>query len=70
MDAIKSELLTSTFQIDIMKIWVHIKLSPSYYKANALTNRDLHPYPQLSIYHTYPTLPLATTCPLTVSQNV
>ena len=26
--------------------------------------------PPLSSYHTYQTLPLATTCPLTVSENV
>ena len=39
-------------------------------QANALTNWDLHPYPPLSIHHAYPTLPLATTCPLTVSQNL
>ena len=70
MDAIKSELLALTFQSDILRIWVHIKLSPFYYKANVLTNWDSHPYPPLSIYHTYPALPLATTCPLIVSQNV
>ena len=70
MDVIKLELLTLTFQSDIVRIWVHIKLPLFYYKANALKNWDLHPYPPLSIYHTYPVLPLATTCPLTVSQNV
>ena len=69
MDAIKSELLTLTFQSDL-RIWVNIKLSPFYCKANALANWDLHPYPPLPIYHIYPALPLATTCPLTVSQNV
>ena len=36
MDAIKSELLTSTFQSDCEDV-------SSYYKANALTNWDLHP---------------------------
>ena len=70
IDAIKSELLTLTFQSDIVRIWVHIKLSPFYYKVNALTNWDLHPYPPLSIYHTYPALPQATIFPLIVSQNV
>ena len=70
IDAIKSELLTLTFQSDIVRIWVHIKLSPFYCKANALTNWNLHPYPPLSICHIYPALPLAITCPLTVSQNV
>ena len=45
-----------TFQSDIVRIWVHIKLSPFYYKANALTNWDLHPYPPLSISH----LPIPT----------
>ena len=66
----KSELLTLTFQSDIVRIWVHIKLSPFYYKANALTNWHLHPYPPLPICHTYPVLTLAVTCPLTISQNV
>ena len=42
IDAIKSELLTLTFQSDIVKIWAHIKLSPFYYKANALTNWNWH----------------------------
>ena len=70
MDAINSELLTLTFQSDNVRILVHIKLSPFYYKANALTNWDLHPFLPLSIYHTYPALPLATTCPLTVSRNI
>ena len=37
-DAIKSELLTLTFQSGIVRIGAHIKLSPFYYKANALTN--------------------------------
>ena len=69
-DAIESELLTLTFQSDIVRIWAHIKLSPFYYKANALTNWDWHPSPQLFIYHTYATLPLATTYPLSVCQNV
>ena len=50
-------------------VWVHIKLSLFYYTANALT-WDLNPYPPLSIYHTYPVLPQAATCPITVSQNV
>ena len=68
MDAIKSELLNLTFQSAIVRICVYIKLSPFYDKANALTNWDLHPYPLMSIYHSYPALPLATTCPLTVSQ--
>ena len=35
-DAIKSELLTFTFQSNIVRIWAHIKLSPFYY--NSLTN--------------------------------
>ena len=39
IDAIKSELLYAyTFQIEIVRIWAQIKLSPFYYKANALTN--------------------------------
>ena len=38
IDAIKSELLTYTFETDIVRIWANIKLSPFYYKANALTN--------------------------------
>ena len=59
-----------TFQSDIVRIWVHMKLSPFYFKGNMLTNWHLHSYPPLSIYHTYPALPLATTCSLTVSQNV
>ena len=53
MDAIKSELLTLIFKSDIVRIWVHIKLSPIYYKANALTNRDLHPYPPTTVYLSY-----------------
>ena len=64
------EDLTLTFQSDIVRIWAQIKVSPFYYKANGLTNWDLHPYPPLSICHTYPGVPLAITCPLTVSQNV
>ena len=40
--AITSELLTLTFQSDIMRIWAHIKLSPFYCKTNSLTNWDLH----------------------------
>ena len=39
-DTIKSELLTLTFQGNIVTIWAHIKLSLSYYKPNALTNWD------------------------------
>ena len=39
MDAIKSELLTLIFKSDIVRIWVHIKLSPIYYKANALISQ-------------------------------
>ena len=54
IDAIKSELLTLTFQSDIVRIWVHIKLSPFYYKVNALKTWDLHLYPPLFIYHNYP----------------
>ena len=57
MDAIKSELLTFTFQSVIVSLWIHIKLSLVYYKAKALTNWDLHPYPPLSIYHTHSALP-------------
>ena len=45
-----------------VRIWAHIKLSPFYYKANALTNWDLHTLSSLSIYHTHPVLPLAATC--------
>ena len=37
IDAIKSE------QSDIVRIRAHIKLSPFYYKTNALTNQDLNP---------------------------
>ena len=70
MNAIKSELMILTFQSDVGRLWAHIKLSPFYYKANALTNWDLHPYPPLSIYHTYPVLPLAIYYTLTISQNV
>ena len=36
IDEIKSKLLTLTFQSDITRIWVHIKLSP-FYRANTLT---------------------------------
>ena len=43
MNAIKSELLTLTFQLDTVRMWAHIKLSsPFYYKANTLKNWDLH----------------------------
>ena len=42
MDAIKSELLNLTFQSDIARIWVHIKLSSFYYKANALIQTDVY----------------------------
>ena len=45
MNPIKSELLILTFQSDVVRLWAHIKLSLFYYKANALTNWDLHPYP-------------------------
>ena len=45
MNVIKSELLILTFQSDVVRLWAHIKLSPFPYKANALTNWDLHPYP-------------------------
>ena len=38
IDAIKSQLLASTFQGDTVRIWAHIKLSPFYYKAKASTN--------------------------------
>ena len=37
IDAIKSELLTLTLQSNIVRIWAHIKLSPFYYKTNALS---------------------------------
>ena len=46
-----------SFQSGIVRIWAHIKQSPFYYKANVLTKWDWHPYPPLSIYHIYPTLP-------------
>ena len=36
MDAIKSELLTSTFRKDIVRIQAHIKQSPFYYITNTL----------------------------------
>ena len=36
IDEIKSKLLTLTFQSDITRIWVYIKLSP-FYRANTLT---------------------------------
>ena len=42
IDAIKSELLTYTFQSDIVGIWLHIKLSPLHYKTNALANWNWH----------------------------
>ena len=35
INAIKSELLTLTFQSDIVRICARIKISPFYYKANA-----------------------------------
>ena len=35
IDAVKSELLTLTFQSDIVRIWAHIKLPTFYYTANA-----------------------------------
>ena len=38
IDAVKSELLTLTFQSDIVWIRARIKLSPFYYTADALTN--------------------------------
>ena len=69
MDAIKSESLTLTFQSDIVSIWVHIKLSPFYYKANPLKIEIYTPtHHCLSITPTQ-SYPLATTFPLTVSQN-
>ena len=68
MNAIKSELLTLTFQSDIVRIGAHIKLSPFYCKTNTLTNWDLHHQPRLSIYHAYPIVPLATICCLSVSK--
>ena len=37
INAVKSEFLTLTFQSDIARIWTLIKLSPFYYKTNALT---------------------------------
>ena len=41
VDAIKSDAINVnallTLQIDIVRIWAHIKLSPFYYKASALT---------------------------------
>ena len=40
IDAIKLELLTLTIQSDIVRIWTNIKLTPFYYKKNALTNWD------------------------------
>ena len=43
IDAIKSELLTLTIQSDIVRISTHIKLTPFYYKENALANWDWHP---------------------------
>ena len=36
-----------TFQSDIVRIWVHMKLSPFYFKGNMLTNWHLHSYPPL-----------------------
>ena len=33
IDPIKSDILTFTFQSDIVRIWAHIKLSPFYYNA-------------------------------------
>ena len=42
IDAIKSGLLTLTFQSDIVKIWTHVKQSPFYYKADALINWYWH----------------------------
>ena len=58
IDAIKSESLTLIFQSDIVRIWAHIELSPFYYTPS-----------HQSIYHTYPTLPIATTYSLTVHQK-
>ena len=43
IDAIKSELLTLTFESVIVRIWAHIKQSTFYYKANVLTNWEWHP---------------------------
>ena len=57
IDAIKSELLTLTIQSEIVRIWAHIKLSPSYYKANALTNWDWH-YLSITPTQPYPYSPL------------
>ena len=61
IDAIKLELLTLTFQSDIVRIWAHIKLSSFNYKANALTNWNWHLQPPLSIYNIYPSLHIAIT---------
>ena len=70
IDAIKSELSILTFQSSIVRIWAHMKPSPFCYKTNALTDWDWHPKLSLSIYYTYPTLPLVTTYPLSVCKNV
>ena len=43
MDAIKSELLTLTFQSDIVRIWVHIKLSLSLLQSKRLNKLRFTP---------------------------
>ena len=40
VDSVKSELLTLTFQSDIVGIWAHIKLSFFYYKGNTFYYRE------------------------------
>ena len=40
VDTVKSELLTLTFQSDIVRIWAHIKLSSFYYKGNTFYYRE------------------------------
>ena len=42
LDAITSELLTLTFQNNIVRIWAYIKLSTFYYKADGLANWNWH----------------------------
>ena len=60
-----SRFKVDTFQSDIVRIWVHIKLLPFYYKANALTTETYtpthhcrsviptqpYPYPQQGMPH-------------------
>ena len=65
IDAIKSELLTLTFQSDIVRVSALIKLSFFYYKTNVYKIYNLSHH-----CHTKLTVPLATIYLLPARQNV